>query len=120
MKEFTALKSSKLQTWIAVGGYDFSDKGKTHTTWSDMCSTQAGRAAFIQSTISFMDEYGFQGLVSLLYYQTATEYDADQFRISTGNIQSRQIAVENLQTPLILCFWSKSCAKPTEQSMASV
>jgi chitinase len=60
MKEFTALKSNKLQTWIAVGGYDFSDKG---TTWSDMCSTQASRAAFIQSTISFMDEYGFQGLV---------------------------------------------------------
>jgi chitinase len=64
MKEFTALKSNKLQTWIAVGGYDFSDKGKTHTTWSDMCSTQASRASFIQSTISFMDEYGFQGLVS--------------------------------------------------------
>jgi chitinase len=77
MKDFTALKSSKLQTWIAVGGYDFSDKGKTHTTWSDMCSTQAGRAAFIQSTISFMDEYGFQGLVSLFYGQTTTRNNAD-------------------------------------------
>jgi len=31
--EFTALKSSKLQTWIAIGGYDFSDPGPTHTTW---------------------------------------------------------------------------------------
>ncbi|GAB7332396.1 hypothetical protein MBLNU13_g04211t2 [Cladosporium sp. NU13] len=62
MREFTGLKSNKLQTWIAVGGYDFSDKGKTHTTWSDMCSSQSSRAVFIQSTISFMDEYGFQGL----------------------------------------------------------
>ena len=31
--EFTALKSPKLQTWIAVGGFDFSEPGPTHTTW---------------------------------------------------------------------------------------
>ncbi len=33
MKEFTALKTAKMQTWIAVGGFDFSDPGKTRTTW---------------------------------------------------------------------------------------
>ncbi|KAK0114603.1 hypothetical protein ONS95_014088 [Cadophora gregata] len=60
--EFTALKSSKLQTWIAIGGYDFSDPGPTHTTWSDVCSTAANRAAFISSLIPFMDQYGFQGV----------------------------------------------------------
>lgn len=32
--QFTALKSSSLQTWIAIGGFDFSDVGATHTTWS--------------------------------------------------------------------------------------
>lgn len=32
-KDFTALKSRGLQTWIAVGGYDFSDVGSTHETW---------------------------------------------------------------------------------------
>lgn len=32
--EFTALKSRGLQTWIAVGGFDFSDANKpTHGTW---------------------------------------------------------------------------------------
>ncbi|KAK3290201.1 glycoside hydrolase superfamily [Chaetomium fimeti] len=61
MYEFTALKSSTLQTWIAIGGYSFSDPGPTHTTWSDMVSTQARRAAFIQSLIVFMQAYGFQG-----------------------------------------------------------
>ena len=31
--QFTALKTSKLQTWIAIGGFDFSNVGPTHTTW---------------------------------------------------------------------------------------
>ncbi|KAK1751034.1 hypothetical protein QBC47DRAFT_417470 [Echria macrotheca] len=63
MAEFTALKGPRLQTWIAVGGYDFSDKGTpTHTTWSDLCSTPARRAAFISSVRTFMETYGFQGV----------------------------------------------------------
>lgn len=63
MREFTALKTSKLQTWIAVGGFDFSDPGQpTHTTWSDLCADPAKRAAFIRSAKSFMDQYGFQGI----------------------------------------------------------
>ncbi|KAI8265154.1 glycoside hydrolase family 18 [Colletotrichum sp. SAR11_239] len=63
MREFTALKKSSLQTWIAVGGYDFSDKGRsTHTTWHDLCASPAARAAFIASGKTFMDKYGFQGM----------------------------------------------------------
>ncbi|KAH6654774.1 glycoside hydrolase superfamily, partial [Truncatella angustata] len=62
MKEFTALKSSTLQTWIAVGGYDFSNIGSTHTTWSDLCASPAARGAFIQSAGQYMDTYGFQGI----------------------------------------------------------
>lgn len=65
MKEFTALKSSALQTWIAVGGYTFSDPGPTHTTWSNLCASAQARAAFIQSAKEFMLEYGFQGVVSI-------------------------------------------------------
>ncbi|KAF1985932.1 glycoside hydrolase family 18 protein, partial [Aulographum hederae CBS 113979] len=59
---FTALKTDKMQTWIAIGGFDFSDPGPTHTTWSDMCSTQDSRAAFITSLVQFMDKWGFQGI----------------------------------------------------------
>jgi chitinase len=63
MREFTSLSSGKLQTWIAVGGFDFSDPGTpTHATWSDLCSTKANRAAFISSVKAYMDEYGFQGV----------------------------------------------------------
>ena len=63
MKQFTALKSSSLQTWFAVGGFDFSNAGtSTHNTWSILTSTQANRAKFIQSAINIMNQYGFQGI----------------------------------------------------------
>jgi GH18 family chitinase len=60
--QFTALKSAAMQTWIAVGGFDFSDPGPTHTIWSGMCSNSANRAAFISSLIDFMNQWGFQGV----------------------------------------------------------
>jgi GH18 family chitinase len=50
-----------MQTWIAIGGFDFSNPGPTHTTWSDMVSTSANRARFISSLIDFMTRWGFQG-----------------------------------------------------------
>ncbi|KAG9256176.1 glycoside hydrolase superfamily, partial [Emericellopsis atlantica] len=59
--EFTGLQSRGLETWVAIGGYDFSDPGPTRTAWSDMASTSSNRAAFIASLISWMDKYGFQG-----------------------------------------------------------
>lgn len=60
--QFTALKSAKLQTWIAVGGFDFSDPGPTHTTWSDLCASASHRQVFIQSLIDFMNLYKFDGV----------------------------------------------------------
>lgn len=59
---FNALQSPSLQTWIAVGGWDFSDPGPTRETWSNMVSTQENRAAFVDSALEFMKQYGFQGL----------------------------------------------------------
>ncbi|OQN97868.1 hypothetical protein B0A48_16179 [Cryoendolithus antarcticus] len=61
--EFTALEKSKnLKTWIAIGGFDFSDPGSTRTAWSNMTATSAGRGAFISSLKSFMSQYGFSGV----------------------------------------------------------
>lgn len=59
--QFTALKTPQLQTWIAIGGFDFNNPGPTFTTWSDMCGTVTNRAVFIASLIEFMDTWGFQG-----------------------------------------------------------
>lgn len=73
--EFTALKSRGLQTWIAVGGFDFSDPSPnpTHETWSNVCSSSANRAAFIKSLVDFMSKYGFQGVDLDWEYPVAPE-----------------------------------------------
>jgi chitinase len=81
IKEFTKLKTAKLQTWIAVGGYTFNDPGPTHTTWSDLCASAQARAAFIQSTKDFMLEYGFQGVVSPFHILTSHEVEASSVGI---------------------------------------
>ncbi|RVD89613.1 Glycoside hydrolase family 18 [Arthrobotrys flagrans] len=70
---FTNLKSATLQTWISVGGFDFSDPGPTHTTWSDMVSSAANRQKFISSLLNFMARYKFQGADLNWEYPTATE-----------------------------------------------
>lgn len=31
--QFNKLQTSSLKTWIAIGGFDFSDPGSTRTTW---------------------------------------------------------------------------------------
>lgn len=60
---FTALQSKGVKTWIAIGGFDFSDPGTaTHTAWSDMVSTSANRATFITSLMTFMKKWNFQGV----------------------------------------------------------
>ncbi|KAH6638816.1 glycoside hydrolase superfamily, partial [Boeremia exigua] len=61
-KEFTALKSSTLKTWIAIGGWNFNDPGPTRTTFSDLSKTAARRSRFITSLKSFLTAHGFQGV----------------------------------------------------------
>ena len=89
MREFTGLsKPGGLQTWIAIGGFDFSDEGTpTHTTWSDVCATQARRAAFISSVKDYMDEYGFQGV------DLDWEYPGDARRGGNGLDDTRNLVL---------------------------
>lgn len=61
-REFAALKSSTLQTWVAVGGWAFNDPGSTQMTWSDLVSSSSSRAIFISSLKAFLSEHGFQGI----------------------------------------------------------
>ncbi|KAF2720853.1 glycoside hydrolase family 18 protein [Polychaeton citri CBS 116435] len=71
--QFTALASNTLQTWIAIGGWSFSDPGNTRHAWSDMTSSPANRAAFIQSLTGFMENYGFSGVDLDWEYPVADE-----------------------------------------------
>jgi chitinase len=66
LSRFTAIKSRapNLQTWVSIGGWSFNDPGNTpdtRTAFSDMVSTEASRQTFINSVISFMNTYGFDG-----------------------------------------------------------
>lgn len=66
MKEFTGLKSGTLKTWIAIGGFDFSDPGQdTHTTWSDVCLTKANRAALLARSRLIWINMGFRASISI-------------------------------------------------------
>jgi Glycosyl hydrolases family 18/Chitin recognition protein len=61
LREFTDLKKKGVETWLAVGGWTFNDKGPTQQAFSNMVSTQENRRAFIDSLVTFMNKYGFQG-----------------------------------------------------------
>lgn len=52
-----------MQTWVALGGFDFSNPGSpNHQTWKLMTARNDWRAQFIRSLAEFMDHYGFQGV----------------------------------------------------------
>ncbi|KAL8693261.1 MAG: hypothetical protein Q9224_003786 [Gallowayella concinna] len=62
-KEFTARRTAAMQTWIAVGGFDFSNENSpSHRTWSLMVTRSDSRATFIASLSKFMNDHGFQGV----------------------------------------------------------
>ncbi|KAF2683891.1 glycoside hydrolase family 18 protein [Lentithecium fluviatile CBS 122367] len=54
--QFTGLKSRGVQTWLGVGGWEFSDEGETRTTWSDMVSSKSNRGAFISTTLDMLHD----------------------------------------------------------------
>ncbi|KAL5041333.1 hypothetical protein BDW71DRAFT_201451 [Aspergillus fruticulosus] len=57
--EFVALKKKKssLKTFISVGGWDLGGE-----IFSDMCSYPGTRSAFVNSVVSFMEKWGFDGV----------------------------------------------------------
>jgi chitinase len=62
--ECTDLKSANrgLQTWIAIGEWNFNEPGPTATAFSDMVSCKENRTKFINEVTSFMQTYAFDGL----------------------------------------------------------
>jgi chitinase len=86
--EFTGLKSSTLQTWIAVGGWAFSEPGPTRKTWSKMTSSKENRAKFIASAIDFMDQHGFQGIDLSWEFPSAADRGGDSSHDAANMVSS--------------------------------
>ncbi|KAL3423877.1 glycosyl hydrolases family 18 protein, partial [Phlyctema vagabunda] len=61
---FTALKrrNTALKVMVAIGGWTFNDPGPTQTVFSDVSSSKANRQKFITNLLSFMRQYGFDGV----------------------------------------------------------
>jgi GH18 family chitinase/LysM repeat protein len=73
--EFTDLKTTNpgLQTWIAIGGWNFNEPGPTTTAFSDMVSCKENRTKFINEITSFMQTYAFDGLDIDWEYPSASD-----------------------------------------------
>ncbi|PYI12290.1 glycoside hydrolase [Aspergillus sclerotiicarbonarius CBS 121057] len=59
-----ALKKKKtdLEVWISIGGWAFNDPGSTVNTFSDLAASTSKQKTFFQSLLSFLGEYGFDGV----------------------------------------------------------
>ncbi|RFN43175.1 hypothetical protein FIE12Z_12577 [Fusarium flagelliforme] len=55
-------KDADLKIYLAIGGWSFSDPGKTHTTFSDLAASLSYQDAFIESLQSFISTWDFDGL----------------------------------------------------------
>jgi hypothetical protein len=62
MYQFTKLKMDKLQTWISVGGWEFSDPGPTRNTMVRHGKQKGEPCCLIASALKFMAQYGFQSM----------------------------------------------------------
>ncbi|KAL1858931.1 hypothetical protein Daus18300_009801 [Diaporthe australafricana] len=118
-KQMTALKTSTLQVWIAVGGWDFNDPGPTRTTFSDLSATAARRSRFINSVISFMDQHGFQGVDLDWEYPGAPDrggklQDIDNFVTLVREMRAAFGTKYGISLTLPASYWYLRWFKPKE------
>lgn len=55
--------NSKLQVWVSVGGWTFSDNGTaTQPVFGDIASSAGNRQKFANNVVKFLNQYGFDGI----------------------------------------------------------
>lgn len=64
IKAFNDLKlvNGDLKTLISVGGWAFNDPGPTQQEFHNICLTSASRTNFINSVLSYLETFGFDGI----------------------------------------------------------
>ncbi|RSM09999.1 hypothetical protein CDV31_007405 [Fusarium ambrosium] len=55
-------RDPNLKIYVAIGGWTFNDDGPTKTTFSDLAASVPRQKIFMESLISFMATYGFDGV----------------------------------------------------------
>lgn len=51
-----------IKIWLAIGGWAFNDPGPTQTTFSDIAKSSENINTFLDSLVSMMSKYGFDGI----------------------------------------------------------
>jgi GH18 family chitinase len=92
---FTDLKTANpgLQTWVAIGGWNFNEPGPTATAFSDMVSCAENRTKFINEITHFMETYAFNGLDLDWEYPSASDRggrpaDRDNYVLLTKDLRA--------------------------------
>ena len=97
-KRTTALKEQdpSLKVWISVGGWSMNDPNETtFHTFSNLVASKGDQTAFINSLISFMQDYGFDGVDIDWEYPVASERGG-----STADLVNYVTFLQNLRQAL--------------------
>ena len=115
LNRFTAIKqrAASLETWISVGGWSFNDPGNspdTQTAFSNMVSSSVNRQNFINSLISFMTTYGFDGADIDWEYPAASDRggvpaDTENFVLLVRDMQAAFGSRFGLSVTLPTSYW---------------
>ncbi|CAN9232966.1 unnamed protein product [Alternaria alternata] len=104
-------KDPGLKVFIAIGGWTFNDPGPTATTFSDLAASVPRQKTFIDSLLSFMSTYGFDGLDLDWEYPVAEdrsgrEVDFDNFPKFMSRLkQALTSASKGLTITLPASYW---------------
>ncbi|KAF2466138.1 glycoside hydrolase [Lindgomyces ingoldianus] len=104
-------KDPDLKVFIAIGGWTFNDPGPTATTFSDLAASIPRQKSFIESLLSFMSTYGFDGVDLDWEYPAADdrsgrEVDFDNFPKFMARLKSSlDSASKAISITLPASFW---------------
>ncbi|GAT22275.1 class V chitinase [Aspergillus luchuensis] len=92
-----ALKKRKtdLEVWISIGGWAFNDPGSTVNIFSDLAASSSKQKTFFQSLLSFLGEYGFDGVDLDWEYPVASDRGG-----SDADFENYVTFLANLRTAL--------------------
>ncbi|RHZ64660.1 hypothetical protein CDV55_102659 [Aspergillus turcosus] len=107
---FTALKQYGVETWISIGGWAMNDPGPYSNVFSDLAASTTAQQAFLNSLISFLGEYGFDGVDFDWEYPGApdrfgTDADYANFVSFLENVRSTLGSYYGLSITLPSSYW---------------
>ncbi|KAF2820809.1 glycoside hydrolase [Ophiobolus disseminans] len=104
-------RDPNLKVYIAVGGWAFNDPGPTASTFSDLAASVPRQKIFMESLLSFMSTYGFDGIDLDWEYPVADdrsgrEVDFDNFPKFMARLkQTLSGASKGLTITLPASYW---------------